>query len=169
MPFGQFPMGGSDTPPYLVLPTTPTAPVRGGGRSGRVIAGIAAAALLLLGGAAAVGADAWAKGSVCDAVEQLGKGGGGSAGGPTSSDLDEAEVALKARARLLFFHGELRDATHGLADDIAAIRQMQKTVGADDPGESELTQMVLIAASVDSHARKAQRACGLPEQSLLDD
>jgi hypothetical protein len=110
---------------------------------------------------------------VCEAVQGLtdgftsvGDSGGDDAGDdamPSSAEFDKAEDGLNGRARLLFFHGDLKEATHGLADDIASIKHLTQK----DPGDPDVTEMLTVAVSIDSHARKAQRACGLPERSLL--
>jgi hypothetical protein len=146
-----------------------------GRRIGRRLAAAGAAALVLLAGAGAYAADSWAKSDVCDAVQALGKGRSPSTGkpagkksAPTAAEFGEAEDQLNNRARLLFFHGDLSDATHGLADDIASIRHFAATADTDDLDSAEFTRMLALAASLDGHARKAQRACGVPERSLFD-
>ena len=35
------------------------------------------------------------------------------------------------------------------------------------PDAKTVTHLLALAASLDNHARKAQRACGLPEKSLM--
>jgi len=126
-PHGQGPdygPGVAAPPPYLVMPTTTPPPRVQSRRTGRRIAAIAATALVVLAGAGAYAADTWAKNDVCNAVKSLGKphsSSAASASAPTSAEFDEVEAGLNDRARLLFFHPDLKDATHGLADDIASI------------------------------------------------
>ena len=168
----QPPGGGWGAPPagppaYIITAGAPGPVVKKTG-AGKKLALIALMALLVAGGGGAFAADSWAKGEVCDAVRDLGNETGktsGKKGGsdePTVAELDAAEKALNSRANLLFFHGDLKEVTHDLADDAGTL----KTMVAKDNAKN-VTRLLALAASLDSHARRAQRACGLPEKSLL--
>ncbi|WP_030438647.1 hypothetical protein [Actinoplanes subtropicus] len=159
-------------PAYIVTAGAPGLVVKKSG-VGQKLALIAVVALVVLGGGGAFAADAWAKGQVCDAVQGLGddtaasSGKKGGSDEPAVAELDDAEKALNSRADLLFFHGELKEATHDLADDVDTLKTIVGKGHLDDPDAKTVTQLLAMAASMDSHARKAQRACGLPEKSLL--
>jgi hypothetical protein len=171
------------SPPAAIVTAAPPEPAArrsGAGRSkkaGRTVALIALAALFVVGGAGAVATDAWAKRQVCDTVKRWSGyhspagGAGGDASGesylPTVAEVDGLESALNKRASLLFFHGDLKLATHELANDFATVKplvQSGKLAGQDD---QTLTRLVALAGSLDTHTREAERACGLPERSLL--
>jgi hypothetical protein len=145
---------------------------------------IVVGALVVVAGVGAFGADAWAKGQVCDAVKQWsgidsssgksgGKGGSNSDGEsaesvmPTVAEINEVESGLNSRASLLFFHGDLKVATHELADDFGSAKTLVQSGKLDNPDDKTLTQLVALAGSLDTHTRKAERACGLPEKSML--
>jgi hypothetical protein len=174
-PFGyqQPPSGPPSGPPaYIITPGAPGTVVKKSG-GGKKLALIALVVLVVAGGGAAFAADAWAKGQVCDAVQGLGddtsKSGSkkGTSDEPTVAELDAAEKGLNGRADLLLFHGDLKEATHDLADDVDTLKTMVAKGPLDDPDAKTVTQLLALAASLDNHARKAQRACGLPEKSLM--
>lgn len=166
----------SGPPTYIITPGAPGTVVKKSG-AGQKLALIALVALVVLAGGGAFAADAWAKGQVCDAVQGLGDDTGtnsgkssgkkGSSDEPTVAELDAAEKGLNSRADLLFFHGELKEATHDLADDVDTLKTMVAKGTLDDSDAKNVTHLLALAGSLDSHARKAQRACGLPEKSLL--
>jgi hypothetical protein len=170
----QAPWAGAphQPPPYLVIPTAEPGRAAPGRRTGPRAAVILAAALTVLGGSGAYAADTWAKGEVCDAVRALSKssapaGGKAKSAVPTKAEVEAAGASLETRARLLFFHADLRDATHGLAGDLASIARFAATAEAGDPDAAGFTERLAVAASIESHAREAQRACGLPVRSLF--
>ena len=162
-------------PAYIITPGAPGTAVKKSG-AGKKLALIAVVALVVIGGGGAFAADAWAKGQVCDAVTGLAddtngssakSGSGKNSGKPTVAELDAAEKALNSRASLLFFHSDLKDATHDLADDVDTLKTLVAKGKLAHPDAKTATQLLALAASLDSHARKAQRACGLPEKSLM--
>jgi len=176
-PGGGWGMPPEAPPAYIITAGAPGPVVKTSG-AGRKLALIALAALLVVGGGGAFVADAWAKGQVCDAVQGFGDQTGGAKAAksstkkairdePTVAELDAAEKSLNSRADLLFFHGALKDATQDLADDADTLKTMVAKGSLDDPDAKTLTQLLALAASLDSHARRAQRACGLPEKSLM--
>jgi hypothetical protein len=180
-PGGGWGMPPDAPPAYIITPGAPGTVVKPSG-VGKKLALIALVALAVGGGGGAFAADAWAKGQVCDAVQGLDNESGGTGGSnksgtggskkggtdaPTVAELDAAEKGLNSRANLLFFHGDLKEATHDLADDVDTLKTMVAKRKLDAPDAKTVTQLLAFAASLDSHARKAQRACGLPEKSLM--
>jgi len=160
-------------PAYIITAGAPGTAVKKSG-VGKKLALIALVALVVIGGGGAFAADAWAKGQVCDAVQGLDNDSSAKSGSkkggtdePTVAELDAAEKGLNSRANLLFFHGDLKEATHDLADDVDTLKTMVAKGKLDNPDAKTITQLLAFAASLDSHARKAQRACGLPEKSLM--
>ena len=171
-PRGGWGMPPDGPPAYIITPGAMGPVVKKSG-AGKKLALVALVALLVAGGGGAFAADSWAKGEVCDAVRGFGDGTGKSSGKKggsveqTVAALDAAEKALNSRANLLFFHGDLKEATHDLADDADTLKTMVAEGNLDDRDAKSVTRLLALAASVDNHARRAQRACGLPEKSLL--
>jgi hypothetical protein len=163
-----------ETPPaYIITPGAPGSVTKKSG-VGKKLALIAVAVLVVAGGGGAFAADAWAKGQVCDAVQGLDNDTSGSSKGktkgstaPSLAELDAAEKGLNSRADLLFFHGDLKEATHDLADDAATLKTMVASGKLNHPDARTVTRLLALAASLDDHAKRAQRACGLPEKSLM--
>jgi hypothetical protein len=74
---------------------------------------------------------------------------------------------------MVLFDGDLRSAANGLADDADQLADMLST---SESGSAEeiaanggFAEMVTLAGSVNSNARQAQRACGLPATGLFAD
>jgi hypothetical protein len=145
-----------------------------------VVFGVAGLVAVL--GAGAGGVNAYAKHSVCSTLkgESSQMSSGSSANddaGPTAADLAEMRKdadTLRSYGRMLVFSGDLREAVDGLADDEDQFVDLLKSVSADTAGDEAaakkaLTRMVTVAGSVNSHARQAQGACGLPVTGILDD
>jgi hypothetical protein len=123
-------------------------------------AGFVFLGLVIVGCGGAFGADAYATQAICAAVGRTGP-----ARAPdgvardTAVALDRTRRSLDETATLLFFHPELRDATRGLADDLADMRLLR------DAGDVT-GKLLVVAVSVDTHARQAQSACGLPADGV---
>lgn len=164
-------------PPADVVTAGPPEPANRRSGTTRKVALIVAAALVVCAGASSFAADAWAKGRACDAVKHWsgsssGRGGGsdGSDGSaerylPTVAQVDDLESALNLPASLLFFHGDLRAATHGLSNGAAAAKSLIRSGKLANPDDQTLTQVVALAGSLDTDTRMAERACGLAETS----
>ncbi|MEU4244214.1 hypothetical protein [Actinoplanes sp. NPDC026619] len=172
------PNGGAGWPPQGAAPWQPgyPPPARPGNHKPLIIGLIA---VLVIGlGAGAIGTNAWAKHSICAAMENDtitgSSSAGSSSGGLSQSDLAEMRhVAeqLRGRARLLIFDGTLRTAVKGLADDVDNIANL---LGSSSSTEDALlgggfAELMMVAASVNGHARQAQRACGLPARGIFND
>jgi hypothetical protein len=143
-----------------------------------VVVGVAGLVAVL--GAGAGGVNAYAKHSVCSTLKGERMSSGSSANddaGPTAADLAEMRKdadTLRSYGRMLVFSGDLREAVDGLADDEDQFVDLLKSVSADTAGDEAaakkaLTRMVTVAGSVNSHARQAQGACGLPVTGILGD
>ena len=136
-----------------------------------LIVGILAAVVLVPVGAT-VGVHAYAKHTVCGALEGDSPLAGGSApeggtpgNGPDVAEIRDAADGLRTYAWMLVFDGDLKDAVNGLADDVD---QMADLVGAPgDDGAGAFAELFTIAASVNTHARQAQRACDLPVTGIF--
>jgi hypothetical protein len=166
LPFGQEYGPGHDVWHHegAYLPSRPERLRRWGMVGGIVFVGLAIAV-----GGGAFGADAYATHAICAAVGRT---------EPTRTPdgaaknsavaLDQARRTLEDTAALLFFHPALRDATRGLSHDLADMRLLQD---AGDPAAAapEVSgRLLVVAMSVDNHARQAQTACGLPAEGVLN-
>ncbi|GIF26910.1 hypothetical protein BJ973_003551 [Actinoplanes tereljensis] len=138
---------------------------------GLVVAVVAA----IVVGAAAV--NAYARHSICTAMEDDASLGGTSArtssGQYTQAELDDMHGEaddLRGRARMLLFDRDLRSAVNGLADDVDNIANLLGSTGSAENAAlgSGFAELLMVAASVNGHARQAQRACGLPANGLLN-
>ena len=162
LPFGQ----GEDVwhPEGAYVATRPDRVRRWGMVGGIVFVGLAIAV-----GGGALGADAYATHAICAAVSRTGPARTPDGAAKNSAvALDRARRTLDDTAALLFFHPELRAATRGLAHDLADMRLLQD---AGDPAAvpAELTgRLRAVAMSVDTHARQAQKACGLHADGVVN-
>ncbi len=138
-------------------------------RRGMVVGFVIVGLAIALGGGA-FGADAYATRSICAAVgatdtttppDGVSKG--------TDVALDRARQTLTGTATLLLFHPQLRDATRGLAADLGQLRVLRNADDGDAGAAASTAsaQMLVVASSVDSYARQAQTACGLPADGIL--
>jgi hypothetical protein len=136
--------------------------------------------LVALLGLGAGGVNAYAKHSVCQSLkgesDTIGGGDSGQSsddGMPTKADLDEMRTAadnLRGYGHMLIFNGDLREAVNGFADDVDQIADLLGSAGgsATSADQSDLTKLVTIAGSMNSHAREAQKACGLPVTGIFN-
>jgi hypothetical protein len=140
--------------------------------------------LIALVGAGAGGVNAYAKHSVCQdlraeaaQMNQEPTSSSDDDAAPTAADLAEERKdagKLRTYGHMLVFSGDLREAVNGLADDEDQLADLWKSVAADPPADDaaakkEIAQLVTVVGSVNSHARLAQRACGLPVTGILGD
>ena len=129
------------------------------------------AGVLVISGGVAFGLNTYARKTICGGLD----GGGGSssaaAGGSDAvAQFEDAAGEMHTYARLLFFDPDLRRATDGLAADLDQMAVLaRKAGGVTDPDATELTSIVALATSVNSHAMAAQRACGLPAKGIFTD
>jgi hypothetical protein len=155
-------------------------PPRRGGPWKAVVVAVVALAVVL--GAGAAGVNAYAKHAVCSTLKgestalSRGSSSGSSDGGmPSAAELAELRKdadTLRNYGRMLVFSGGLRDAVDGLADDEDQLADLFTTAMAAKPGDDavarkELAQLVTLVGSVNSHAREAQGACGLPVTGIF--
>jgi hypothetical protein len=128
----------------------------------------------VLGGGAG-GANAYAKHSVCSTLK-----GESTALNQDSAKTDDAEMAemredadtLRRYGHMLVISGDLREAVNGLADDEDQLVDLLKSTGTASPSneaaaKKALTELMTVVGSVNSHAREAQKACGLPVTGIL--
>jgi hypothetical protein len=141
-------------------------PARGNGW-GRLLLGIAAA-VLVAGGGGAFAANSYAEHTICGAIQTEVATDAGSAASNADNPATEA-VAMRRTAdqlrgygRMLVFDSSLKSATEGLADDLDQIVDLERSPAGSKTGADTIGTAVRIAGSVNSHARLAQRACGLP-------
>jgi hypothetical protein len=176
--------GPGDAQPWMVQFNSqpPMAPQSRRGPWKAVAFGIVG--LIALLGAGAGGVNAYAKHSVCADLKaeaaQMNQESSSSSdddAAPTAADLaDERKDAdqLRTYGRMLVFSGDLREAVNGLADDedqmVALVKSATDGPPADDAAaKKELARLVTVVGSVNSHARLAQGACGLPVTGILGD
>lgn len=163
--------------PWLVpfSPHLPVPPARRGPGRALVIGLVAVVGLL---GAGAGGAHAYAKHSVCSMMEDdsavVGEASGSSSAGavPTAAEfakMRDGADELRGYGRMLVFDGDLRSAVNGLADDLDQIADLFTSAGSteDVVAGRGFTELVTIAGSLNSHARAAQRGCGLPVKGIF--
>ena len=179
-PWGVQPQPGEAQPWMVQFNSQPViAPMRRRGPWKAVVIGIVALAAVVGGGAA--GVNAYAKHTVCSTLkgESPGAAQSGSTddGAPSAAELAEMRKdadTLRTYGHMLVFSGGLQEAVNGLADDEDQMVDLVKSATAagnsdDATAKKELTQLVTIVGSVNSHAREAQRACGLPVIGIFND
>jgi hypothetical protein len=169
-PPGPAPWSATYPPPVY----GPPPPRRG--RHRLLLVGLVAAVVVVLG-VGATGANAYARQAICSTMADNSTLGARSAptsdGRFTRAELDGMHGRaddLRDRARMLVFDRDLRSAAYGLADDVDNIANL---LGSSGTAESValgggLAELLMVAASVNGHARQAQRACGLPTTGLLN-
>jgi hypothetical protein len=144
-------------------------PVAAPPRRGRLIAGVVAG-VLAAGVGGVVSADAYAKHVICTAVRNdLAAGATGAADDSDDPDqvgnISAAATRLHRYGNLLMFHGSLATAAAALAGDLDQLAALQNA-----PAGSSATvraKVMVIAGSVNTHARATQRACGLPASGVF--
>jgi hypothetical protein len=128
--------------------------------------------LLVIGGVAVGGGGYFAKRAVCDAVATDLAAGSASVpddGGtpiPTGG-LEGAAGRLHNYGQILFFDSDLRSAAKALADDLDQLITLEHKIDVNNPSAAGYGRIVVIAGSVNTHARDAQRACGLPVTGIF--
>jgi hypothetical protein len=134
-------------------------------------------------GAGAAGVNGYAKHTVCSTLKgestQINQGSSSSSddGTPTAAELAELRKdadSLRRYGKMLVFSGDLREAVDGLADDedqlVDLFTTAKANTSADDAtAKKEFAQLMTVVGSVNSHARQAQGACGLPVTGILGD
>jgi hypothetical protein len=72
---------------------------------------------------------------------------------------------------MLVFDTSLRKAVNGLADDVDNLANLlDSSASADDSATGGgFAELMMVAASVNGHARQAQRACGLPATGIFNE
>ncbi|GIM92405.1 hypothetical protein [Paractinoplanes toevensis] len=160
--------------PWPIPPVYGPPPRRGPNKL--LIIGLVAAVVVALG-AGATAVNAYARHSVCSTMADNSTLGGSSTsasdGRVTQAELDgmhgEADD-LRGRARMLVFDRDLRSAVNGLADDVDNIANLLGSSGSAENAVlgGGFAELLMVAASVNGHARQAQRACGLPATGLLN-
>ena len=112
--------------------------------------------------------NAYAKHVVCSALkDDNGPIAAADADDNTSAASDAAgmrEVGDKMRnySRMLVIDQSLSSAVNGLAEDVDQLADLREQADSDDMGFEAFGQMITLAGSLNTHARQAQRACGLP-------
>jgi hypothetical protein len=182
-PWGLQPPPGETQPWMVQFNSQPAiAPMRRRGPWKAVVIGIVALAAVVGGGA--TGVNAYAKHTVCSTLkgESPGAARGGSTeagddGAPSAAELAEMRKdadTLRTYGRMLVVSGGLREAVDGLADDEDQMVGLVKSATAagdidEATAKKQLAELVTIVGSVNSHAREAQRACGLPVTGIFND
>lgn len=159
--------------PYVVAPNmAPTKPVRNRRPVGVVVAG--AAGILLLGGGAAYAANAYAKNEVCSAVKDNNssifddKANDSESTADDVAEMESVKNKLENASRMLVFDNKLKGAVDGFASDIDRILSLKRANDAN-PAEavSDFAEILSLIGSVNTHARAAQEACGLPATGIF--
>jgi hypothetical protein len=108
------------------------------------------------------------RGKVCSVVAP-----GGSLEPPPGKqvDIEEAEAAIelfRMYGRLVLFNGDLRKASHGLADDLENMLVVIEPLEGKSDAEmwAALPSIMNVAGSADLHARKMQKECGFQVRGL---
>jgi hypothetical protein len=152
----------------------PVPPSRARTRPGRLVLGVVAG-IVVAGGGGVFGVHAYAEHTVCSALE--GDGGlaaasadGGSVQPSTDSaaELERAAANLRGSARLLIFDRPLRTAVHGIAGDADRMAGVVRSAQDGTGGAQAFRQVLVIAGSLNTHARAAQTACGLPATGIFN-
>jgi hypothetical protein len=161
-------------PPWLVPNVPPAGGVRPARRRPRTALIVAAVATVAIFGVGAFGTNAYAKNAVCSAMEKETALTGATAAEeqpeqttPDIEQMREVSDELRGYGRMLILDGDLKSAVNGLADDMD---QLAGLIGSEgDPPANGFAELMTIAGSLNSHAREAQRACGLPVRGFLND
>ena len=180
-PGATYPVQGYAT--YPSAPNTSSGdsqywPVRGGrkpsrSKAGRTLVAVGIVAVVVGGGA--FGMNAYAKNVVCSALkDDNGPIAAADADDNTSAASDAAgmrEVGDKMRnySRMLVIDQSLSSAVSGLAEDVDQLADLREQADSDDMGFEAFGQMITLAGSINTHARQAQRACGLPVTGIPND
>lgn len=148
----------------------PPAPFPGRPRRSRgpLIAALAALGLLLVLGGGAAAVNAYAKHTVCTAMESTGTTSASTARSTTDAIATMHDTADRMRtySRMLLFDRTLRAAVTGLAEDVEELATISTGLTTDQVGTAALTHFFEVVNSVNTHARDAQRACGLPANGI---
>jgi hypothetical protein len=131
-------------------PTTTVPRVR---QPGRLVAGVTAAALV----AAAAGVfaiNSYARHAICTQVQD--------ALLPDATSWSGAAADLRSHSRLLWFDGDLKSAALILAGDLDRMAALEPAVDAGTRSATTTGKLLVIAGTVNTDARTAQQACGLP-------
>ncbi len=171
-----YPQAGYPPPPFPTPLPYGTQPPHVPGRSGRsrgpLIAGLAVLAMLLVLGGGAAAVNAYAKHTVCEAMETTGTrpdNGARSTGRSTTeavATMHDTADRMRTYSRMLLFDRTLRSAVTGLADDVDELATISTDLADQQLGTAALTHFFEVVNSVNTHARDAQRACGLPANGI---
>jgi hypothetical protein len=122
-------------------------------RRGRMTAGVVVAALVAAG-AAVFAVNSYAHHAICAEVQD--------ALLPDATSWSGAAADLRAHSRTLLVDGNLKTAALTLADDLDRMATLEPTVETGTRSPTATGRLLVIAGTVNTHARLAQQACGLP-------
>ena len=172
VPAPRGPAPDADGPAQPPWGPPPTARPR---RSGKRLALGLVAAAVVVGAGGVSGVHAYAEHTVCSALE--GDGGlaaasadGGSAepGTDSAAELEKAAGNLRDSARLLIFDRSLRTAVEGIADDADQMAGVVRSAQTGTGGPQAFRKVLVVAGSLNTHARAAQTACGIPATGIFN-
>jgi hypothetical protein len=116
-------------------------------------AAVVTAALVAIG-AGAFAANSYARHAICASVKD--------ALLPDATSWSGAAAGLRSHSRYLWFDHDLKAAALTLAGDLDRMAALEPTVDAGVRNAAATGKLLVIAGSVNTHARAAQQACGLP-------
>jgi hypothetical protein len=143
----------------------------GAGRKVLIFALVAAALLI---GVGAGTANAYAKHTICSAIESSKATNANSTDDTADQDLKtqiaEAHTTadqMRTYSHMLVFSPSLKSATTGLAEDFDQFADLASSATASGPDADTLAKALTVVGSLNTHARQAQRACGQPVTGIL--
>jgi hypothetical protein len=140
----------------------PPPPQRRGLHAG-LIGVLAALGVGLVLGAGAAAVNAYAKHTICTAMESTGTRRSTLAEEDAISSIHDAADRMRGYGRLLVYDRSLKSAVDSLAADMDELATLS---GALTSSSDSLARFFAVISSVNTHARDAQRACGLPADGI---
>jgi hypothetical protein len=122
-------------------------------RRGRTSAAVVAAALVAIG-AGVFAVNSYARHAICAEVKD--------ALLPDATSWSGAAGDLRSHSRRLLFDDDLKSTALTLAGDLDRMAALEPTVEAGTRSATATGKLLVIAGTVNAHARTAQQACGLP-------
>ncbi|WP_305787821.1 hypothetical protein [Symbioplanes lichenis] len=127
---------------------------------------LAALGVGLIVGAGAAAANAYAKHTICTSMESTGTHRPAMAEADAISSVHDTADRMRDYGRLLVFDRSLKSAIDGLAADLDELATLSGALTSSAASTDSLTRFFQVISAVNTHARDAQRACGLPADGI---
>ncbi|WP_306215103.1 hypothetical protein [Actinoplanes sp. RD1] len=143
----------------------PPPPQRRGLHAG-LLAVLVGLGLGLVLAAGAVATNAYAKHSICTAMESTGTHRSTMTEDDAISTIHDAADRMRGYGRLLLFDRSLKSAIDSLAADMDELATLSGALTGSTASTDSLARFFQVMSAVNTHARDAQRACGLPADGI---